>query len=267
MSKCPDCTYENNNLIGLSVHYRKTHHKSAEQLRIEVFHNGIRPTCGCGCGGEVRFCGFKVGFSDYVLGHYSRVNNNWGHNVDAQQKSQDVRRKMHERGEIKIWNKGETKETDERVAAYGLTGSLKLKTDPTCQKQRSDHMIEQWETGNLSPLFGKDHPNWKGGASVLQPIVRSRLHAPWVYPKLKSSGFRCSACGTPGPGLEVHHDKERFAAILQQAIAVFGEVDVSAPDDDFEKKSSIADWVVAYHVRNDVSGVVLCHQKLMPRCS
>lgn len=92
-----------------------------------------------------------MGFSEYVWGHASRVKNNWGHNEGALQKSQKVRREMHERGEIIIWNKGETKATDERIAAYGKTGSQTLKTDPVCQQQRSEHMANEWKSGILTP--------------------------------------------------------------------------------------------------------------------
>lgn len=70
---------------------------------------------------------------------------------------------------------------------------------------------------------------------------------------MKEAGFKCTRCEKPGPGLEIHHDQERFATILQKAIAIFGEA-----GDNFEKKSVIADWVVAYHVENDISGMVLC---------
>jgi len=258
--KCPDCDFCHQNLLSLSVHYRKRHKQTAERLRIVLFHGGTRPTCACGCGGVVRYLNINDGFSEYVCGHYSRVKNNWGHNAAAQQKSQDVRRAMHDRGEIKIWNRGETKETDERLAAYGSKGSKTILSHPDELKRRSDGIKRSWETGAIVPLTGPNHSQWKGGSSALQPIVRSRLHTVWTYPKLKASGFKCSACGVSGPGLEVHHDQERFAQILQKAIAVHGEVDPSRPDDDFERKDAIAAWVTDYHVQHDVSGIVLCER-------
>lgn len=39
---------------------------------------------------------------------------------------------------------------------------------------------------------------------------------------------------------------------------MFGEIDETVENGDFEKKSKIADWVTEYHQVQDVSGLVLC---------
>jgi hypothetical protein len=218
-----------------------------------LFHAGIEPTCGCGCGSPVKFDSIVVGFRGYVRGHHQRVNNNFANSKEGLKKSQDVRREMHKRGEIKIWNKGETKETDERLKDMGRKSSKTIRSDPSKIVKRSELMRKNRLDGTIATLKGKDHSQWKGGTSALQPMVRSHLHTRWVYPKLRESGFKCRRCEVPGPGLEVHHDKERFAEILQKAIAELGE-----PGDSFEKRSLIAEWVAQYHVDNDVSGIVLC---------
>ncbi len=253
--KCPTCDYENDNLTSLSIHFRRKHKGTAKQLRIALFHNGVEPTCACKCGSAVKFHTVQTGFSEYAWGHASRVNNNWGHNKEAQQKSQGVRREMHKRGEHAVWNRGETKETSEQVAAYGMKGSETIRSNPELIKQRSDVMRESRLDGTIRTLYGAEHSQWKGGTSALQPLARARLHSVWTYPKLKASGFRCQKCGQQKK-LEVHHDQERFAAILQKAIAIFGEV----TDDNFEQKSSISEWVADYHIENDVSGIVLCER-------
>lgn len=264
--KCPICDLDFRSYTAVSLHFRNKHGTSLEfkeimRLKlIEEKHEGVTPTCKCGCGEIPKYYDYERGYVEFVRGHAARVNNNWGHNEVAQKKSQDVRREMHKRGEIPIWNKGRTKETDERVAAYGKSGSHTLKTDPACPQQRAEHMSSQWKKGEIVPLRGPTHSQWKGGASALQPIVRARLHAKWTYPKLRASGFKCSMCSALGPGLEVHHNSERFASILQKAIATHGEIDTTRPDDDFEKKDLIANWVVDYHLDNDVSGIVLCEQ-------
>src|ERR1700743_3714920 len=94
MFKCPTCGYSSDNLISLSIHYRKKHKGTAKQLRIDLFHDGIEPTCGCGCGAPVKFYAIQMGFATFARGHQSRVHNNWGHNPDALLKSQDVRREQ-----------------------------------------------------------------------------------------------------------------------------------------------------------------------------
>lgn len=252
--QCPYCESIYNTLISLSLHFRKKHKGTAKQLRIILFHNGIEPTCECKCGAPVKFHSIEVGFSKFKQGHASRVNNNWGHNKDAQQKSQNVRREMHKRGEHAVWNRGKTKETSVRVAEVGRKQSENFTLEK--RARRAETMKMSWASGVITPLIGSAHSQWKGGASALQPLARARLHSVWTYQKLKASGFKCQKCGKLGPGLEVHHDQERFADILQKAIAIFGEV----TDDNFEQKSSISEYVADYHIDNDVSGIVLCEK-------
>ena len=255
--KCPACVFTHDSLNSLRIHAQKKHQISALDLYLSCVLNGERPRCVCGCGSETKFIGLMKGFSEYKLGHASRVNNNWGRNADAKKKSQNVRHEMHKRGEIKIWNKGETKESDERIAAYGRVGSETLKRE--CVQQRSEHMKSQWKTNNLSAKFGNEHPNWAGGTSKLQQLSRSRVFNVWSRPKVIAAGCVCQSCkAEDGRGVVVHHDQERFATILRKAIKIFGEVDESQPNEDFERKSSIADWVAAYHIQNNVSGIVLC---------
>lgn len=260
--KCPSCNLDYQSFTAVSLHYRNKHgtskelHELMRQKYVNENHNDIIPLCKCGCGQVPKYYDHERGYVEYVRGHHSRVKNNWGHNTEAQKKSQEVRSEMHKHGEIFIWNKGLSKETDERVAAIGRKYSEGF--TPERRLNRSRIMKNSWQTGSIVPLTGADHPNWKGGALALQPIVRSRLHASWVYPKLHQSGFKCQQCNKSGPGLEVHHDQEKFADILQKALAIYGEIDVNAVDDDFKKKSDIADWVVNYHIDNNISGIVLC---------
>ena len=144
------------------------------------------------------------------------------------------------------WNRGKTKESDERVANIGK--KIKEKHG----ERYSLLMRANRLSGILPSLTGSAHPGWKGGTSALQPLVRSHLHREWTYPKLKASGFKCDKCGSTKE-LEVHHDGERFANILHRAILELGE-----PGDDFEKKSLISEWVTDYHIEKNISGIVLC---------
>lgn len=118
---------------------------------------------------------------------------------------------------------------------HGLYRALFLDDkDLTCACGCGQVITYFWDMAKGFSKFMRDHHsrvknNWKGGASALQPIVRAWLHAAWTYPRPRASGFTCSSRGVPGPGLEVHHDGERFAVILLQAIAVHGEVDPRVP--------------------------------------
>jgi hypothetical protein len=250
--KCPKCDYTHANLNSLRIHWQKLHKLQSIDLRLAVFHDGRRPTCECGCGEETQFNTLQLGFYRFVNGHNARVHNGWGHNPVAQAKSKQTQRGMRERGEIKLNPyKGLTKETDERLALRGTRVATAFTPDK--RDKYSVMMTKNRLSGAVPSPRGAQHGMWRGGTSALQPIARSLLHATWTYPKLKASGFTCQGCGSK-KDLEVHHDGERFAVILQKAIIALGEV----VDDDFAHKSAIAEWVVSYHVKNNVSGIVLC---------
>jgi len=251
--KCPNCDAAYVNLNSLRIHAQKKHGTKSIDLRLALFHDGVRPTCECGCGEETAFDGLVIGFVRFVNGHNARVENSWGHNPVALAKSQEVRRGMWKRGEIKAWRTGLSPD-EPRNKALIEKMTATVRADASLRKQRSETMTQNRLSRVVPNLTGKDHPAWRGGASALQPLVRSHLHARWVYPKLKAANFTCQLCGKNHVTLNVHHDQERFAAILQMAIATLGEV----MNDDFEQKSLIAEWVADYHVKNDVSGIVLC---------
>jgi very-short-patch-repair endonuclease len=115
---CKICNQELTNPQGLSAHCRLKHKMKAEDVYIEYFLNGTSPTCACGCGERPKYMGIYEGFREYIHGHISRVHNNWGHNIDANKKAHETQKKMHESGDLVIWNKGLTKEVDERLG-YG----------------------------------------------------------------------------------------------------------------------------------------------------
>jgi len=246
---CPICNgYETNKLDSLRIHCQKKHHLSTRKLYALLFlPEGKEPTCACGCAEPTKFLTLQKGFSEYVLGHAARVNNNWGHNLKAREKSLKKRRDegLWSRDP---WNRGKTKENDSKFAviAEKAYGSKEFR------QKRSEIMAHQWSSGILTIVTGSAHSQWKGGTSALQPLVRSHLHREWTYPKLKASGFKCAKCRST-KDLEVHHDEERFASILYKAICELGE-----PNESFEKKHLIAEWVTSYHIEKNVSGVVLC---------
>jgi len=246
---CPVCnSYETPKLDSLRIHCQKKHGLPTRRLYAMIFlPEGKEPTCACGCGESTKFITLQKGFSEYVLGHAARVNNNWGHNKEALKKSLQKRRDegLWSRDP---WNRGKTKENDPEFAviAERAYGSEEFR------QKRSKIMTENRLSKRVPDLKGSSHPQWKGGTSALQPLVRSRLHHYWVYPKLKEGGFKCSKCDSRS-NLEVHHNEERFAAILHKAIVELGE-----PGDDFQKKSLIAEWVTDYHISKNIPGVVLC---------
>ena len=112
MVSCKECNREFESLDSLRRHRTQKHGVNAEQTYIDYILNGIKPTCKCGCGEKPKYLGIDAGYRDYIRGHAARVNNNWGHNPDAIKKSHETQKKMHDSGELNVWNKGLTIERD-----------------------------------------------------------------------------------------------------------------------------------------------------------
>lgn len=243
---CPVCKeYQSLDLDSVRIHCQKKHKLSSVELYRHLFLDGAEVKCACGCGQTPKFWSLQKGFAKYVLGHSSRVNNNWGHNDAAKEKSLKKRRDegLWSRDP---WNRGKTKETDERVFNTGKTIS------ELYGQRYSNLMSSNRLSGAIPSLTGSSHPKWRGGTSALGPLCRSKIYRTWAFPKLQASGFKCSKCDSTRD-LEVHHDGERFAEILQKGIQTLGE-----PGDDWDRKECFAEWVSWYHEINNVSGVVLC---------
>lgn len=211
--KCPKCEFAHQNLNSLRIHWQKLHNEQSIDLRIALFG---RTTCECGCGEQTDYKGLVVGFGRFVNGHNARVNNGWGHNKKALEKSQDVRREMMKRGEIKPWATGKPPDHPENVKRV-KNMTIAILSNPQERKRRSAQMSLDRKSGRIPTKYGKESSRWKGGTSALQPLVRSRVFNVWTYPKLKAANFACQQCAS-SKNLEVHHDQERFADILQKAI-------------------------------------------------
>ena len=139
MHNCPYCDYKHEKLISLSLHFRRTHNSTSKQLCIELFHDGVEPTCRCGCGEAVKFHTVEKGFSKYCWGHASRIKNNWGHNEKAKQNSVKTRKDMASRGEIIGWCRGKDK-SDPKIAAMIEKGRNTILSDPDRIRKRSENM-------------------------------------------------------------------------------------------------------------------------------
>jgi very-short-patch-repair endonuclease len=147
--KCEICDKEYDTLWSLSSHNVKKHKIKPQETFIKHNLEGKTPECKCGCGETPTFLGIQKGFRDYIRGHASRINNNWGHNVDAQKKSKDTQRKLYGSGEIIIWNKGLTKEDDERLD-YGDKISSNLERNEKISKSLKGRKRPQYVLDKLN---------------------------------------------------------------------------------------------------------------------
>lgn len=264
---CPFCRlYHNTALLGVSRHVNREHkgQYTTKQLYIDLFLEGKAPVCACGCGKTTKFLSIGAGFREFKQGHVARINNNY-QTEKSKTNSRNTIRKKIEAGEWThlpaiVWSKGLTKETDERLRKKAEAVS----SDPEKLRVLSERFKRLRAQGIIKPQKGPEHSQWKGGISSLNNLCRSypRLYKEWKYPKLVEAGFKCAQCGNTKQ-LEVHHDGETFSSVLRKVAKEHGwELSITTKTETSERieelKQRIKDGIVDYHVRENVSGRVLC---------
>lgn len=249
--KCPSCDdYIANNLNSLRVHCQKQHRLTTRILYASLFlSDGREPNCACGCGDTTKFISLQKGFAKYILGHSSRVKNNWGNNKQALEKSIETRRR-EARWSRDPWNRGKMKENDPEFSkicerAYQTVSFKEMK---------SRQMTKQWKNGNIVPLTGSSHPQWKGGTSSIGSLCNSstRLYKLWKFPALQRAEFKCERCGS-SDNLHVHHSKIRMADIIHSCAPGVEEIS-------WEEQTAWVERVIDWHVEKSPAAEVLCQR-------
>lgn len=273
---CPDKVYQSINSI--TNHWTKSHKLDLKSLYLKLNNLSSEPTCACGCGSQLRFIDVSRGFTTYVLGHASRVKNNF-QTEKSKTNSLKTRKKMLEDGTWKpfhrndtgtVWNSGLSKESDERVNNI----FIKRDTDEY-KKKSSQRMSKGRKNGLIRTLYGKEHSQWNGGTSSLMAVCYSnkKLILEWKNKLLEQADYTCSTCKSKSTKenffeLQVHHDKIKMASIIRLIAEQEGWEDSLSSKCDSENndknphllelKNKISDLVVDFHVKNNVSGLVLC---------
>jgi hypothetical protein len=253
MQQCKVCEKEFETLDKLRRHNSRVHKISSQEFYDEYILNGEIPKCKCGCGETPTFITFTKGYNEWIKGHISRVNNNWGHNQKAIDNSAQTRREQYENGEREVWNIGLTKETDERVKINGEKVSESISNNPKEIERRREWLSNARKNNpKFASKYGKDSANWKGGYSSIATMIyaNKRLYKKWKYPKLVESKFSCTNCGGKNE-LHIHHDKEMMSEIVYKFIDKDKEYS-------WNEKRSIMKKVIDYHINENVSGKVLC---------
>lgn len=261
---CPICESKYFEISSFGRHCSKKHNLKEKELYLKMY-NLIEPTCACGCGKIVTFLSIGRGFRTYVKGHLSKVpgRNSWGNNPKALENSINTRREMFESGELVVWNVGLSKETDERVAAYGRAVSESIRGNLEEMERRREFFRQGRKDGTIPTQYGPNHSQWNGGVSTIVRYcyANKRLQAEWKLPKLIVAGCKCTECGNNGQ-LHIHHDCEKMNDIIRK---VMKENDIELesiyqnPEGvPIELKHRISDLVAEYHIKNNISGVVIC---------
>lgn len=256
--KCPICDrIFSRTACRKSIKKHLSKHVVTDQEVDELFYKAVgQPQlCACGCGKTTTFLSVQAGWGTYLKGHISRVKNNWGHNPNASRRSGEKRKKMYADGDLVTWNKGLSKETDERVKKYGETSSQNILNNPEKRLVMSRRMRMNRLNGIIPTLYGADSSQWKGGISTIYGLAHTRLYRLWKKPLMAAANFTCQGCNKTGCSLEVHHSGERYADIIRKAVAATGGMSGNA---DLEGKERAVQWAVDYHLNNAVEGKVLC---------
>lgn len=142
--KCPLCDgFTSKRITALEEHLLSLHGRGAQEVWDSL--NGGRPTCACGCGGDVRWNGWGKGYSRVVNGHNGSI-----YAVCAPEEAARIaeERAAALRGRSS-WAKGLTKETDSRIAARAAA---------TAEGRRaafSEGQLQAWNRGLTKETDGR----------------------------------------------------------------------------------------------------------------
>jgi very-short-patch-repair endonuclease len=74
MEKCYYCDYQTESKIKFAKHVLHTHKQNRQEYLIQTQHNGIQPTCKCGCGELMKYNATLSDFPTYNKKHLKKIN-------------------------------------------------------------------------------------------------------------------------------------------------------------------------------------------------
>ena len=93
--------------------------------------------------------------------------------------------------------------------------------------------IKDSSQSKIGVMCGSDHPNWKGGITPLNLLLRGYFHTNLVPKVAERDNFTCQICGKTHTILHVHHIKF-FSTIVNEIIQENPQYDVSIEKDKLE---------------------------------
>lgn len=79
-------------------------------------------------------------------------------------------------------------------------------------------------------MAGENHPNWKGGISTLNALLREYFNTNLAPLAAKRDNYTCQMCGATHTILHVHH-KRWFSEIVDEILGEHPDLIPSDPDD------------------------------------
>lgn len=128
---CPICKSEFKQETKFLIHLKTEHNViDSFQLYLDVYFNSIHPTCVCNseCNIKLVWSGWKSGFkSKFARGHNAKLDSSF-FNKECQDKIRQKRIDAYKTGTYNSWNKGYSKDNNEKIATISKKISNTLKS-------------------------------------------------------------------------------------------------------------------------------------------
>ena len=155
-------------------------------------------------------------------------------------------KKLH----YQVWNKGLTKETDERVKinSQGIAKHIK------------EHPLRYWLGKKRLDISGKNCHTWKGGITPLEKLIRESLeYKTWRINVYKRDYYTCRECFRKDGNIIAHHIKS-FTNIFQEFLQQYSQF---SPIDDKETLVRLSfTYQPFWNVNNGKTLCEKCHKSL-----
>lgn len=172
---CPIChIFSSKRLTNFEDHLALEHHTTARILWNSLNNGPI--LCGCGCGNEAPFHGWKHGYGKFIIGHNANVYSSYAPERAAElikQRSESLAGKTG-------WAKGLTKESDDRIAKRAKA------TSEGRRRAFIDGDIVAWNKG----LTKDNDPRVAAAAVAQQQRFEAKDVRPWAEGKTEA-GDEC----------------------------------------------------------------------------
>lgn len=175
--KCFECGEHFETGKKLSNHFKKIHGLTSEEYAIKHVHNNVRPMCA-NCGDSTRFVSALAGYKSYCV------------------KCKNIVAKVSGKkgGKLKkTWNKGETKETNEKIAQLAIRSQGE--GNPFFGQQHTDETRMRISTSKLL----KDTDIWTRLNQRKDEFELITSISDYVSRQRQYLEFKCVKCGTIQP--------------------------------------------------------------------